>query len=88
LHDKVIYLIAFTGLIILAKFAAGFIYFKGNVVDSFVKFFSFYSASNIQMTESNGGRILKRVNNVANVIIYLLVIAFFTFYYIYPHIPA
>lgn len=86
LHENLFYVIAFTGLIVLAKFVAGVIYYRGNVVDSIVRFFSFYSSSNIQMTEGNGSKALKRANNLFNVLIYLLVVVFITFHFIYPHI--
>jgi hypothetical protein len=86
LYQNLLYLVIFAGTLILAKFIAGYIYFKGNVVDSITKFFWFYSFSNIHMTESISGKMLKRVNNVANLLIYLLVFLLITIYYIHPDI--
>ena len=84
LHDNVLYMLIIATALILAKFAAGFIYFRGNVVDSVLSFFSFYSASNIGMTDTGSSKLMKRVSNAGNIVIYLLLIALVTFYYIHP----
>lgn len=84
MHAKFLFILVFAGVLILAKFAAGFIYFNGNVVDSFVKFFRFYSISNINMTETCRQKIFKRTNNVVNIVIYLLLFLSATFYFINP----
>lgn len=83
-HQHVSYALIFAALLIAAKFTAGLLFFRGNVVDSVIKFFSFYSASNIDMTETTSHKIYKHANNLFNVVIYLLVIVFAIFYYIYP----
>lgn len=84
LHDNLLYLLIVATFLIFAKFAAGFVYFRGNVVDSVSSFFSFYSASNIGMTDSSGNKLMKRASNIGNLIIYVLLIALITFYYIHP----
>jgi len=83
-HQNVSYILILAILLIAAKFAAGLVFFRGNVVDSVIKFFSFYSASNINMTETTSHKLYKHVNNLFNVLIYLLVVLFVIFYYIYP----
>ena len=84
MHAKLLFIMAFAGVLILAKFVAGFIYFNGNVVDSFIKFFRFYSMSNIDMTETRRQRVFKRVNNFLNIVIYFLVLLCIVFYFIKP----
>lgn len=83
-HQNVSYILILAILLIAAKFVAGLLFFRGNVVDSFIKFFSFYSASNIDMTDTTSHKLYKHANNLFNVVIYLLVIVFTIFYYIYP----
>lgn len=88
LHQNVSYILTIAILLISAKFVAGLIFFRGNVVDSIIKFFSFYSASNIDMTETDSHKLYKHANNLFNVVIYLLVFMFAIFYYIYPGFVA
>jgi len=84
-HQNVSYILVLAILLIAAKFVAGLLFFRGNVVDSVIKFFSFYSASNIDMTDTASHKLYKHANNLFNVVIYLLVIAFAIFYYIHPN---
>lgn len=73
-------------MIVLAKFFAGLVFFKGNVVDSVTKFFRFYTGSNIAMTETTREKAFKRLNNAINLLIYLLVFLSVTVYFIHPDI--
>ncbi len=84
MHAKLLFIVVAAGILILAKFAAGFIYFNGNVVDSFIKFFRFYSMSNIDMTETVREKVLKRANNALNIVIYLLILLCIVFHFIKP----
>lgn len=83
-HQNVSYFLTIAILLVASKFVAGLLFFRGNVVDSVIKFFSFYSASNIDMTDTTSHKLYKHANNWFNVIIYLLVIVVAIFYYIYP----
>jgi len=84
LYQNLLYLLVFAAILVLAKFAAGFVFFKGNVVDTIMKFFWFYSFSNIHTTETSRHRLLKRMNNLLNFTIYLLVFIYIIVYFIHP----
>ncbi|HVX48905.1 MAG TPA: hypothetical protein VHB48_02070 [Chitinophagaceae bacterium] len=86
LYQNLYFLAAFAGVLIIAKFFAGLVFFKGNVVDSVSKFFRFYTSSNIGMTDSNAQKTMKRLNNLLNLLIYILVLVCATVYFIHPEV--